>query len=92
MFSCSWELGRALHVKPINLILLLMTFKLFFLSVGAIGGHDPLDSTTVTDPFEAFTLPDEISVKDLHIGIPKVSICICLREMLSHIFCLKAVP
>ncbi|XP_072035694.1 glutamyl-tRNA(Gln) amidotransferase subunit A, mitochondrial-like [Amphiura filiformis] len=39
--------------------------------LGAIGGHDPLDSTTVTDSFDPFTLPDEISVKDLTIGIPK---------------------
>ena len=40
--------------------------------LGVVGGHDPLDSTTVTDSFDPFTLPDDISVKDLTIGIPKV--------------------
>ncbi|XP_077977286.1 glutamyl-tRNA(Gln) amidotransferase subunit A, mitochondrial-like [Glandiceps talaboti] len=39
--------------------------------LGVIGGHDVYDSTTVTDSFQAQTLPDDISVKDLHIGIPK---------------------
>ncbi|XP_070568991.1 glutamyl-tRNA(Gln) amidotransferase subunit A, mitochondrial-like [Ptychodera flava] len=39
--------------------------------LGAIGGHDVFDSTTVNDPFTAEILPDHISVKDLHIGIPK---------------------
>ncbi|XP_041462210.1 glutamyl-tRNA(Gln) amidotransferase subunit A, mitochondrial-like [Lytechinus variegatus] len=39
--------------------------------LGAMAGHDPMDSTTVTDPFTPFTLPDEIDVKGLHIGIPK---------------------
>jgi|JYMV01.1.fsa_nt_gi hypothetical protein len=37
-----------------------------------MGGHDIKDSTTVTDEFINFTLPDDISVKNLHIGIPKV--------------------
>ena len=37
-----------------------------------MGGHDIKDSTTVTDEFNNFTLPDDISVKNLHIGIPKV--------------------
>lgn len=36
-----------------------------------MGGHDIKDSTTVTDEFNNFTLPDDISVKNLHIGIPK---------------------
>ena len=39
---------------------------------GAIAGHDPLDSTTVTDTFEPFELDEEISLDGLHIGIPKV--------------------
>ncbi|XP_030851227.1 glutamyl-tRNA(Gln) amidotransferase subunit A, mitochondrial [Strongylocentrotus purpuratus] len=39
--------------------------------LGAMAGHDPMDSTTVTDPFTPFTLPDEIDVKGLHIGIPQ---------------------
>ncbi|XP_056014404.1 glutamyl-tRNA(Gln) amidotransferase subunit A, mitochondrial-like isoform X2 [Ostrea edulis] len=37
----------------------------------AVAGHDVRDATSVTDPLEKFTLPDDISVKDLHIGIPK---------------------
>lgn len=40
----------------------------------AVAGHDTRDSTTVTDSIETFTLPDDISVKHLHIGIPKVYI------------------
>lgn len=40
----------------------------------AVAGHDTRDSTTVTDFMETFTLPDDISVKHLHIGIPKVHI------------------
>lgn len=37
----------------------------------AVAGHDTRDSTTVTDSMDTFTLPDDISVKHLHIGIPK---------------------
>lgn len=37
----------------------------------AVAGHDTRDSTTVTDSMETFTLPDDICVKHLHIGIPK---------------------
>ncbi|XP_061193448.1 glutamyl-tRNA(Gln) amidotransferase subunit A, mitochondrial-like [Saccostrea echinata] len=37
----------------------------------AVAGHDVRDSTTITDPFEKFTLPDDINVTNLHIGIPK---------------------
>lgn len=40
----------------------------------AVAGHDTRDSTTVTDSMETFILPDDISVKHLHIGIPKVHI------------------
>ncbi|XP_052090708.1 glutamyl-tRNA(Gln) amidotransferase subunit A, mitochondrial-like isoform X2 [Mytilus californianus] len=36
-----------------------------------MAGHDVHDSTTVTDTFNHFTLPDKVSIKDLHIGIPK---------------------
>ncbi|XP_033635500.1 glutamyl-tRNA(Gln) amidotransferase subunit A, mitochondrial-like [Asterias rubens] len=39
--------------------------------LGAIAGHDPLDSTTVTNTFEPFELDEEISLDGLHIGIPK---------------------
>ncbi|XP_033098070.1 glutamyl-tRNA(Gln) amidotransferase subunit A, mitochondrial-like [Anneissia japonica] len=39
--------------------------------LNVIGGHDPLDSTTLPSPFHQITLPEEISVKELHIGIPK---------------------
>lgn len=45
---------------------------ILFLLIDAIAGHDVRDSTTVTDPFQNFSLPDDISVKHLHIGIPKV--------------------
>ncbi|KAK3097319.1 hypothetical protein FSP39_008595 [Pinctada imbricata] len=36
-----------------------------------LAGHDVNDSTTVADEFLPFTLPDEVSVKGLNIGIPK---------------------
>ncbi|XP_071509179.1 glutamyl-tRNA(Gln) amidotransferase subunit A, mitochondrial-like [Diadema antillarum] len=39
--------------------------------LGMIAGHDPLDSTTVTNPFTPFKMPEEVDVKGLHIGIPK---------------------
>ena len=45
---------------------------ILFLLIDALAGHDVRDSTTVTDPFQNFSLPDDISVKHLHIGIPKV--------------------
>jgi hypothetical protein len=38
-----------------------------------LAGHDAHDSTTVSDVFKKFTLPEEISIKGLHIGIPDVS-------------------
>ena len=44
----------------------------FVLLIDAIAGHDVMDSTTVTDPLQNFSLPDDISVKHLHVGIPKV--------------------
>lgn len=37
-----------------------------------MAGHDVHDSTTVNDEFNHFTLPDNMNIKDLHIGIPKV--------------------
>ena len=45
---------------------------ILFLLIDAIAGHDVMDSTTVTDPLQNFSLPDDISVKHLHVGIPKV--------------------
>lgn len=39
-----------------------------------LAGHDPLDSTTIQDPFQKFTLPDVIDVTNLCVGIPKVVI------------------
>ncbi|KAM4693622.1 glutamyl-tRNA(Gln) amidotransferase subunit A, mitochondrial isoform 1-T1 [Discoglossus pictus] len=39
--------------------------------LGVLGGHDPLDSTTVSKPFKPFQLPDTIDVRKLCIGIPK---------------------
>ncbi|XP_068135527.1 glutamyl-tRNA(Gln) amidotransferase subunit A, mitochondrial-like [Hyperolius riggenbachi] len=39
--------------------------------LGVLAGHDPLDSTTIQDSFQPFTLPDEVYVKDLCVGIPK---------------------
>ena len=50
----------------------MLNMSMFFSVSDVVGGHDPLDSTTVTDSFDPFTLPDDISVKDLTIGIPKV--------------------
>lgn len=51
-------------------------YRYFYVPVltDAVAGHDTRDSTTVTDFMETFTLPDDICVKDLHIGIPKVYI------------------
>ena len=48
------------------------SMMLFCLFVDILAGHDVHDSTTVTDEFRPFTLPDDISIKGLHIGIPKV--------------------
>ncbi|XP_041354976.1 glutamyl-tRNA(Gln) amidotransferase subunit A, mitochondrial-like [Gigantopelta aegis] len=39
--------------------------------LNTLAGHDVMDSTTVRDKFQPVTLPDEISVKNLHVGIPK---------------------
>ncbi|XP_072264815.1 glutamyl-tRNA(Gln) amidotransferase subunit A, mitochondrial [Pyxicephalus adspersus] len=39
--------------------------------LGVLAGHDPLDSTTIQDPFQTFTLPDDIDVTNLCVGIPK---------------------
>ncbi|XP_071955136.1 glutamyl-tRNA(Gln) amidotransferase subunit A, mitochondrial-like [Antedon mediterranea] len=41
------------------------------LVLNAIGGHDPLDSTSDARPFPHISLPEDISVQKLHIGIPK---------------------
>lgn len=49
----------------------------------AVAGHDTRDSTTVTDSMETFTLPDDICVKHLHIGIPKVHI-LSLSSLTSY--------
>lgn len=38
-----------------------------------MAGHDPLDSTTVPEKYPPVSLPDEVSLKGLHIGIPKVT-------------------
>ena len=46
-----------------------------------MAGHDLRDSTTVTDPFSPFTLPEDISVSGLHIGIPKVTLFIIFTVM-----------
>ena len=40
--------------------------------VDVVAGRDPLDSTTVDDPYLPFDLPDDISLGNMHIGIPKV--------------------
>ncbi|XP_018409029.1 PREDICTED: glutamyl-tRNA(Gln) amidotransferase subunit A, mitochondrial isoform X2 [Nanorana parkeri] len=39
--------------------------------LGVLAGHDPLDSTTIQEPFQTFTLPDVIDVTNLCVGIPK---------------------
>ncbi|XP_022082153.1 glutamyl-tRNA(Gln) amidotransferase subunit A, mitochondrial-like [Acanthaster planci] len=39
--------------------------------LGAMAGHDPLDSTTVMNPFQSFELPENISVEGLRVGIPQ---------------------
>lgn len=42
-------------------------------SSDAVAGHDVNDSTTVADKFEPIKLDgDSFSVKDIHVGIPKV--------------------
>ena len=44
----------------------------FVLLIDAIAGHDVMESTTVTDPLQNFSLSDDISMKYLHIAILKV--------------------
>ncbi|KAL5010613.1 hypothetical protein ScPMuIL_012918 [Solemya velum] len=39
--------------------------------LNCLAGHDVFDSTTVPDEYNPIHLPDDISVKGLHIGIPK---------------------
>ncbi|XP_051781309.1 glutamyl-tRNA(Gln) amidotransferase subunit A, mitochondrial [Erpetoichthys calabaricus] len=39
--------------------------------LGVLYGHDPKDSTTAEHSFESFSLPDEVNVKNISIGIPK---------------------
>ncbi|XP_035685707.1 glutamyl-tRNA(Gln) amidotransferase subunit A, mitochondrial-like [Branchiostoma floridae] len=39
--------------------------------LGALAGHDPKDSTTVSDTFQPFSLPEDIDITRLHVGIPK---------------------
>ncbi len=57
----------------------------------ALAGHDPKDSTTVSDPFVPVELPDEVSVKDIHVGIPQVSlthdVTISMSQRLSRVLC-----
>ncbi|GFT02022.1 glutamyl-tRNA(Gln) amidotransferase subunit A, mitochondrial [Nephila pilipes] len=40
-----------------------------------LAGHDSKDSTTVTQPFSSFTIPNDIEICNLRIGIPKEYEC-----------------
>lgn len=50
-----------------------------------LAGHDPYDSTTVTDKFN-FYISDDVSIKDIHIGIPKEYYCSELSEEIVDIW------
>nr|XP_033792747.1 glutamyl-tRNA(Gln) amidotransferase subunit A, mitochondrial isoform X2 [Geotrypetes seraphini] len=39
--------------------------------LGVLAGHDPKDSTMVQEPFQPFTLPSNLDVSKLCVGIPK---------------------
>ncbi|KAG8444705.1 hypothetical protein GDO86_009757 [Hymenochirus boettgeri] len=39
--------------------------------LGALAGHDPLDSTTIQDTFQPLKLPENVDVSNLCIGVPK---------------------
>ncbi|GIY83916.1 glutamyl-tRNA(Gln) amidotransferase subunit A, mitochondrial [Caerostris extrusa] len=43
--------------------------------LNSLAGHDPKDSTTVIRQYSSFTLPDNIDVSKLSIGIPKEYEC-----------------
>lgn len=59
------------HIKS-KLSQLHISYKVEIHFLGAISGSDEKDSTTVIDGVETFRLPQQVSVKDLHIGIPVV--------------------
>lgn len=42
------------------------------LFVDILAGRDVFDSTTIDQPFVPFKLPDDVSVKGLRVGIPRV--------------------
>ncbi|XP_033860596.2 glutamyl-tRNA(Gln) amidotransferase subunit A, mitochondrial [Acipenser ruthenus] len=53
--------------------------------LGVLGGHDPKDSTTVPEPFKPFSLPDEIDVRNVCVGIPREYHAPGLsKEILAH--------
>lgn len=45
------------------------------LLLNSIGGHDCNDSTTVKENFLPIVIPDDISIKDMHFGLPKEYEC-----------------
>ncbi|XP_067125846.1 glutamyl-tRNA(Gln) amidotransferase subunit A, mitochondrial [Centruroides vittatus] len=55
------------------------------LILDVLAGHDQLDSTTVSDKL-TFYVPDEISIKDMHIGIPKEYHCFGLSNEVVEIW------
>ncbi|MGH0131939.1 UNVERIFIED_CONTAM: hypothetical protein FKN15_015741 [Acipenser sinensis] len=55
------------------------------LDQGVLGGHDSKDSTTVPEPFKPFSLPDEIDVRNVCVGIPREYHAPGLsKEILAH--------
>ncbi|CAL1284258.1 unnamed protein product [Larinioides sclopetarius] len=51
-----------------------------------LAGHDPKDSTTVTQPFSPFSLPDNIDVKNLCVGIPKEYECLGMSSEIIDVW------
>lgn len=50
---------------------------------GILQGHDTRDSTTIPAPSSVAELSDDFDVKNICIGIPKVSVTLHLRHVLS---------
>lgn len=54
--------------------------------LGVLAGHDQMDSTTVPDEFVPFDLPDNVSLRGVSVGIPKVcKIYLVLKISLGHL-------
>ncbi|CAH1228988.1 QRSL1 [Branchiostoma lanceolatum] len=71
---CCQKPGSVLHPVLVNMTLTFsqVPYRTFISQTrSALAGHDPKDSTTVSDPFQPFSLPEDIDITRLHVGIPK---------------------